>query len=683
MTKLPIQDRVRFCEVCGGTFKSIRPKVTVHGSGRPCMYIFRGAKVAGLPISKYLRAKGSPRPAPIHDVPESERPAEQVILPEIPLPPVPPSPFSEIETKKPTTNNQKADFKAALLSGIEDLNLIEPLPASPDMPFPEADQVSLPDTIKKMVRSRTHLIIPDCQVKEGVPTEHLEWVGKYIALKRPDVIVCIGDFADMESLSLYDKGKKIFEGRTYAGDIQAARRAMKLLVDQFRHIPGYNPRMILLIGNHEYRIIRACEIDRELSGTFKMADLGYESFGWEVYPFLDIVKVDGIEYSHYFTSGVMGRPVSSAAVLLRERQGSAIMGHVQYTDMAIHKKTQKIAMFVGTCLTPDHKVLTADLRYVPLGSIQPGDKLVSFDEASGVDGKRSRRYATGTVENTRIAPADVYAVTLSDGKTFKTTADHRWLTRLDGGKQAGYRWVETSNLRPRAGDRHGTRIPKLQHEWEALNSFEAGWLAGMYDGEGCLWTRNTTGGECSQLSISQKEGPVLDRVRRGLELELGLSSRTETYQRSASTLRIKGGVRSIAKVLGQLRPTRLLSKFSPETLGRVATQESAEVLSVEFLGQQDVVQVAIDAGTMVVEGYGHHNCYLHDEPYLTPQGNDQRRQIIMLHEVNGEGHFDPMFVSLDYLSRRFGDGRRIFRGLPHEERPPARYVDDSPVFSED
>ena len=53
------------------------------------------------------------------------------------------------------------------------------------------------------------LVLPDCQVKEGVPLDHLEWAGKAICDYRPDVVVNIGDFADMPSLSTHDvKGSK-------------------------------------------------------------------------------------------------------------------------------------------------------------------------------------------------------------------------------------------------------------------------------------------------------------------------------------------------------------------------------------------------------------------------------------------------------------------------------------------
>src|SRR5574340_372298 len=119
----------------------------------------------------------------------------------------------------------------------------------------------------------THLVIPDTQVKEGVPTEHLEWIGKYAAEKKPDVIVCLGDFADMPSLSSYDKGKKSFEGRRYTKDIEAAKEAMtKLLTpikDEIVKLRAgkrkyWTPRLVMLLGNHEHRINRAVEDDPKL-----------------------------------------------------------------------------------------------------------------------------------------------------------------------------------------------------------------------------------------------------------------------------------------------------------------------------------------------------------------------------------------------------------------------------------
>jgi hypothetical protein len=58
------------------------------------------------------------------------------------------------------------------------------------------------------------------------------------------------------------------------------------------------------------------ETDRKLEGLISTKDLFFEQFGFEVYPFLKPVVVDGVVYAHYFCSGVMGRPVTTAKALL-------------------------------------------------------------------------------------------------------------------------------------------------------------------------------------------------------------------------------------------------------------------------------------------------------------------------------------------------------------------------------
>ncbi len=188
-----------------------------------------------------------------------------------------------------------------------------------------------------------HLYIPDVQCKPDTPTDHLLWAGRYAAEKKPDVIILAGDFADMESLSSYDVGKKSFEGRTYNADIDASVSAMAYLMqpitqEKFRlkvnKQKQWNPRLVLTLGNHENRIDRAIENDRKLEGLISISDLEYKSFGWEVIPFLEPIIIDGIAYCHYFTSGVMGRPVGSARMLINKKHMSCIAGHQQGRDVA-------------------------------------------------------------------------------------------------------------------------------------------------------------------------------------------------------------------------------------------------------------------------------------------------------------------------------------------------------------
>lgn len=215
-----------------------------------------------------------------------------------------------------------------------------------------------------------HLVIPDVQAKPGHDFTYLNKIGHYIVEKKPDVIVNIGDFADMPSLSVYDQGKKSFEGKRYKNDVEAAHEAMSALLEPMwtynekakrNKEKQYNPRMVLTIGNHENRINRAVNDDPKLDGVLSLSDLGYENCGWEVIPFLDVVVIDGVAYSHYFTTGLMGRPVTTAQACLTKKHMSCIQGHQQGLQIATGYKADgsKItSVIAGSCYEHDEDYMS-------------------------------------------------------------------------------------------------------------------------------------------------------------------------------------------------------------------------------------------------------------------------------------------------------------------------------------
>lgn len=191
--------------------------------------------------------------------------------------------------------------------------------------------------MKNLVGKR-HIVIPDTQVKKGVRTDHLEAIGNYIAEKRPEVIVQLGDFADMPSLSTHNtKGHFEYEGQRYQRDIDAAKAGMERLVKPFGKLGGYKPRMVLTMGNHEDRITRLIAQEPKLIGKISLDDLGYEDYGWKVIPFRQPKKIDGITYCHYFVSGKYDRPIERAAALISKNHQSCIAGHQQGRDIAYGK----------------------------------------------------------------------------------------------------------------------------------------------------------------------------------------------------------------------------------------------------------------------------------------------------------------------------------------------------------
>lgn len=177
-------------------------------------------------------------------------------------------------------------------------------------------------------------MIGDSHSKPGVSNARYGWLGNLIADVGADVVVDIGDWWDMESLSSYDKGKKSFEGRRYKKDIEAGVEAQeRLSLKLVRH--GIAPRLIRTEGNHEARIAKVGQLNPELDGLISNKDLESEEYGWEFYPFLTPVEVNGIVYCHYFTSGIMGRPISGehpAYSLLQRKSQSCVSGHSHILD---------------------------------------------------------------------------------------------------------------------------------------------------------------------------------------------------------------------------------------------------------------------------------------------------------------------------------------------------------------
>ena len=191
------------------------------------------------------------------------------------------------------------------------------------------------------------LVIPDTQCKPGAPTEHLSWAGEAICDYRPDVVVHLGDHADMPSLSTHDtKGSKYFEGKRYKDDIAAAKMGMNILLKPLYDLQQsqkktkhkiYKPAMVFTMGNHENRIDRAVNNNPTLDGLVTTDDLCYAD-NWEVHGFLRPVFINGVGFSHYWPVGAMGRPAGTAAALISKLHMSCVAGHQQGKQLAYGKR---------------------------------------------------------------------------------------------------------------------------------------------------------------------------------------------------------------------------------------------------------------------------------------------------------------------------------------------------------
>lgn len=190
----------------------------------------------------------------------------------------------------------------------------------------------------------TILVIPDSHAHPKYSNDRFEWLGKLITDRQPDIIIDIGDSADLPSLCKYDVGNIRAEGNRLKDDLDAYKDAMDLLWMPLENLQlrqrnnkkkQYNPIKVKTRGNHEHRLDRAAEEDPKLYGAIGTHLLNEEHYYDVVKPFLEPFTVDGISFCHYFPSGVMGFPIGGihqSYNMVRKTLGSCVVGHSHTRD---------------------------------------------------------------------------------------------------------------------------------------------------------------------------------------------------------------------------------------------------------------------------------------------------------------------------------------------------------------
>jgi len=168
---------------------------------------------------------------------------------------------------------------------------------------------------------------PDAHCMPGHDTQPVKAIARWFADEGVDIVVNIGDFNDMASLSSYSKGTVEMEGSRLAEELEYSKEMIGLFHDE---MGGHNPHMIMTLGNHENRLHRLEGNDPQMQGAFGDDPFGYEEAGYWVYPYLDIVKINGVAFSHAFVNptSLMGSiQGGSADIRLKNIGFPHIAGH--------------------------------------------------------------------------------------------------------------------------------------------------------------------------------------------------------------------------------------------------------------------------------------------------------------------------------------------------------------------
>jgi hypothetical protein len=177
------------------------------------------------------------------------------------------------------------------------------------------------------------------------------------------VIVCIGDFFDLPSLSRHSMpGGLEKENKRLKADLEAGHKAMARLTDPIHaetarlkrnKEKGWKPRMVFTAGNHEDRADRVAANDATLEGVVGSHLCDVERFGFERFKFLEPVEIDGVWYAHYWQSQHSPRPIGGTIDNRLNKLGfSFVAGHEQgkrYSDRPLPNGRTLHGIVVGSC----------------------------------------------------------------------------------------------------------------------------------------------------------------------------------------------------------------------------------------------------------------------------------------------------------------------------------------------
>jgi hypothetical protein len=192
--------------------------------------------------------------------------------------------------------------------------------------------------------SKTTLVFSCAHAAPEVNNKRFDWLGKFIYDLKPDMVIDLGDGADMASLNSYDKGRpQAIVAQNYEADINVYNDSQERLRHQFRYHRKGKPTWIGFEGNHEHRIQTALSYDPRLEGSkygISFSHLQTDKYFDEYHPYKNsapsIANYDGVDYAHYFAPGNSPSAMSGihhAYGLVSKRHVSSTCGHSHLRSM--------------------------------------------------------------------------------------------------------------------------------------------------------------------------------------------------------------------------------------------------------------------------------------------------------------------------------------------------------------
>ena len=184
------------------------------------------------------------------------------------------------------------------------------------------------------------LVISDSHINPENANDNIGlWyrLGKYCTKTQPDIIVHLGDVADLSSQAwkVAARGKYTLEEEAKA--VQLVLDAFEESIEEYNRVQRkmkkkqYKPAKYLTLGNHDIR-----------NGVTVIEDI-FNAYDWNVVDYLEPLHLCGITFCHCMCKGLSDQMCTTAEELLENWGADVIVGHGHHKDfstsysMAIHR----------------------------------------------------------------------------------------------------------------------------------------------------------------------------------------------------------------------------------------------------------------------------------------------------------------------------------------------------------
>lgn len=206
--------------------------------------------------------------------------------------------------------------------------------------------------------SKNILVFSCAHADPDYSNERFDWLGQFIYDKKPDMVIDLGDGADMKSLNSYDtRYPQALVAQSYERDIEVYNDAQKRLRQKFKKAKKRRPSWIGFEGNHENRIKKYLAENPRMEGqthgvsfSHLQTEKWFDEYHEYEYGGPAIANYNGVDFSHFFSSGNFGTATSGlhhAFTVINNRHNSSVCGHSHKRNLYFKDGAGSIGMVVG------------------------------------------------------------------------------------------------------------------------------------------------------------------------------------------------------------------------------------------------------------------------------------------------------------------------------------------------